>query len=248
MKPAPRSSRLAAWLRRQLPACDAEVVEVRDGDEILARLRIPVGRPEELEAEIVAAYESSDSRTIAIVAVGRDRQDAASMPIHRAKGMRDARSTSGLLASVMRENDALRSKLMEQTETLARSLLAENARMAGQLSTLEGRRMELHGELEALQSGRAERELAERRERERSERQAELLRVVREEWAPAVFRHLQSPAEQRAKELLGRMFTSASIHAPDELGALVAKLPADTAAELNATLGSLVPANGSGKS
>jgi hypothetical protein len=225
-------SRLATWLARQLPACEAQWVEVRDGDEVLSRLSIPRGRPAALEPDIFAAAETVEARNVSVVAVSKEGTDLAAMVISR-PGKREQRSVSGLLASVLRDNEALRARVLEVTEQATRALLTENARLAQQNAELMARRDEQHALVEQLRSDHVARELAEREAREKSERQTELMRQIREDWAPSIFRYLGGAAETKAGGALLRVFNSSLQNAGEELSALVARLPPEDAAELS---------------
>jgi hypothetical protein len=207
-------------------------VEVRDGDECLARLAIPRGRPAALEPDILDAAETVEARNVAVVAVGRDKGDLATMIIAR-PGRREQRNVSGLLASVLRDNEALRGRVLEVTAQATQALLAENARLAAQNAELMLRRDEQYRALEELRSDKLARDLAERDAAETAERQGELMRTIKEEWAPNVFRYLARGAETKAGGALLRVFDSACQNAGEELSALVAKLPPEDAAELS---------------
>jgi hypothetical protein len=228
-------SRVATWLSRQLPACEAVWVEVRDGDECLARLSIPRGRSATLEPEIVSAAETVDARTVSVVAVSKDGVDLSAMVLAR-PGKREQKSPAGLLTAVMRENELLRSRVLEISEQATRAILSENARLAAQNGELLARREQQFLELEGLRSDRLARELAEREATIDSERRDEFWRHIREDIGPAIMRHLGGVAETKAGSALLEVFQSACENAGDELSVLVDKLPASAAATLESAV------------
>jgi len=226
-------SRLTTWLKRELPSASARFVEVRDGDDCIARFA--VGRGDECEAladDVSEAAASVESRTLYVVAVGKDGTDGASMTYSKGSGRRAERSASGLVATLLRDNEILRSKLVEQTDQVLRAVLAENKRLAESNSALEERRLETFRLMESLTSMQAERDLGLRDMEIRDKRAQSALTTLKDEWGPKLLDFLAGKAETRAAVALGRLVRSASVHAGDELVAMVAKLPAEDASAL----------------
>jgi hypothetical protein len=237
------SPRLLAWLKRQLPLSDARHVDVRDGDELVARISVPRGRAacEEMAEEIAAAVDASDSRSLAIVAVDRQGLDVVAMTMGKPGGKREARAPSAFLGSVMRDNEALRAALMATQEQTMRALLSENTRLSEQVSRSEGRQLESWQLLEELTSMRAARDLEAREANTREERSKGFLDSLKNEWAPAVVRYLETG--RGSNQTLARVFQDAIVNAPEELAGLVGKLRPEVAEELNAAIESSAKAD-----
>lgn len=226
-------SRLTTWLTRELPRADARSVEVRDGDEVIARFAVERGDEcEGLAAEIEEAFGSVESRSVYVVAVSKDKTDGASMTLQKASKPRAERSTSGFVATLLRDNEALRKTLTEQTQTVTQALLAENRRLAETNATLEQRRLEYWAKLEDVSTLQAERDLRLKELAMRDERMGSAMKTLREEWMPAVMQFLAGKAETRAGKALAQLFNAATSQAAPEFAALVAKLPAEEVAQL----------------
>ena len=230
-------TRILSWLKRQLPTADARHVDVRDGDELVARIALPKGRAvcEEMATEIAEAVEGSDARTLAIVAVDRQGVDVVSMTLARPNGKREARAPSAFLGSLMRDNEALRASVIHSHEQTLRALLAENARLAEQVAKSEARQLETWQLVEELTSLRAERDAALQAAERRDKRQRDAFEVLKSEVMPRVVAHLEA-GPSGGRQTLSRVFAAAVEHAPDELQAIVSKLPADVAQEMSDAL------------
>lgn len=229
------SARLLGWLKRQLPIADVKHVDVRDGDELVARVSVPKGRAacEEMAEEISAAVESSEARTLTIVAVDRQGLDAVSMTMARpGGGRREARAPSAFLGSVMRDNDQLRATLMHSQEQTMRALLAENARLAQQVQAAESRHLETWQLLEELTSMRAARDAEMKAIELRDGRARSALDTLKNEWAPRFIAYLEGGRGQ-GQATLAKVFAAAVEDAPEELSALVGKLRPEVADALN---------------
>jgi len=228
------SARLLAWLKRQLPVADARHVDVRDGDELVARVSVPKGRAacEEMAEEIAAAVESSDARTLAIVAVDRQGVDVVSMTMAKpGGGKREARAPNAFLGSIMRDNEAMRASMLQIQEQTMRALLQENARLAEQVQKAESRQLETWQLLEELTSMRAVRDAEMKASEMRDQRSRSALETLKNEWAPRFIAYLEGSRGGNAT--LSKVFAAAVEDAPEELSGLVAKLRPEVAEALN---------------
>lgn len=219
-------SRLTAWLRRELPASGARWVEVRDGDDLLARFGVQ--KAEDIEPTAAAVEEAvgeAEASRVLVVLTSTAMGEGPQLTLHRPKASRSERSTSGLLATVMTENQRLRDSFTELTERTTSALLRENARMAEQLKTYEDRRAEQWATLERLRSEEAERAALVAS----SDRKAATFALLRDEFVPGVLRHLRSKG---GAAQLADIVKAAISAAPAELDALVRKLPPGTSDKL----------------
>jgi hypothetical protein len=194
---------------------------------------VPRGRAacDEVAEELQAAIDGSDARTLAIVAVDRAGVDVVSMTIAKGTGKREQRAPGAFLGSLMRDNEAMRSSLLQHQEQTMRALLSENSRLAEQVAKAEARQLETWQLLEELTSLRALRDAELRQQDAREQRARSALDTLKNEWAPRFIQYL----EQRSGgggAMLAKVFKVAAEHAPDELSGLVAKLPEEARAEL----------------
>lgn len=241
-------SRLLSWLKRELPACSARYVEVRDGDDTIGRYQLQRGgSPEELADEIESLVDSQESRSVQVVAILRGESDGPCTTMTKRAAGRSERSAAGLVGVLMRENEQLRTTLREQTEQVLRAVLQENKRLSEANANLEQRRMDTVNTLEELLSLKAERDLAIEELRMRDERAKSALGTLKNDLAPKLLAHLSGQSESKAAEALHDLVSSAAKHAGPELAALVGKLPPEEAAKMEGLLARAATTKRNGK-
>ncbi len=227
-------SRLSTWIKRALPSDDARHVEVRDGDECIARFDVPRQElADSLEAEIQATADESESRSLTVVAILRDGTDGSLITLSKPSKAREARAPSAFLGSVMRDNELLRGRLFELSESLSRALLDENKRLRDSNARLESRREETHAILERARSEEADRAARLEELRSIDAHRGNLLRTIREEFAPLLQQFISGNADRRTALQVASIIDAArSSDAMDDLERFTAKLPAPQAVAL----------------